>query len=972
MYFISEFAAKVAELKDSVAITDRDGKRSLTYGELDSLSSKIAHKLAVSGVLKGDSVIIILPRISEYIACEIALLKLGAVVVPLIPDYPQERVAYIQKDSGAKMLIREDFLEGIDSEDAVCDIVDAGDDERAMILYTSGSTGKPKGVVYTRSNVDAHITRMSPFLEEINPLVFAASATMSFCVTVMEYLCNLSLGAHVHMISDPVRSDAGLLASYYTDNHIRTGFISPRILKLFDYKGADLVRVLTASEKVVNIYSDDYEIYNCYGQSETIGIITKFRIDKLYDNTPIGKALTGADIVIIDGDGNELPDGDEGQICIIGNFPCEYNNLPDQTSQVFKKLPDGRTFIYSGDIGKKLPDGNVVYLNRNDWMIKIHGQRVEPGEIESVMNTVDGVTSSIVKAFDNDDGTMLLCGFYTESKPVDKAAIKKGLEDKLPHYMIPGVFVRMDAFPVNANGKIDRKSIKKPDFNQLMAAYEKPENEIEEKICQAMQKILKLGLVGRNDNFFELGGNSINAVNLCAECSVEGIAPQIVVIGQTPAGIAALISDKSFYSKPALEISHKVGDVYPLSTSQRYQNTVCTSLGTTIDVIDMTYYFKLSDTVDTDRLSAAVDKLVNDHPIYKSHIDIENNRLNVSHEEFHITRVEIPAGDFESYRSKRYTRVRDMRVDPLFEAELISLDDGSIYLFICICHLIYDGKSLENMLACISAYYNDQEGPVEEASIFDLIEYEGRVSQDSGLIEAARKVFEDNYKGLKKTEFFASEKKYATAFSMPILQNIKQSEIDDFLKRYSTSILTLMQLAMEITVNKVYGEKDFCYMNVHDGRGNSLLNNAHGVFAKAVFIRSGLGKYGSLKEYFEGIEKQYQKLVYYDILDTFDLVDKYPAIKSGLTVNYRNAPSMSLKLGDEKFRTDFLIEFFTVNKPFTDMDFMINRWPGDMGYTVSFASAKVSEEFARSFVGSFDEALTRIIKGEEDGIYRKD
>ena len=970
MFFISEFTKMVKEREGALAITDNEGKRNFSYRELDSFSDRIAHKLIRMGIKKGDSVIIVLPRCIEYVAVEIALLKIGAVVVPLIPEYPTDRVSYIEKDSGAVLVIREDFLEDINSEEFnTIDAVNAADDERGMILYTSGSTGKPKGVVYTRGSIDVQIERKCANVRDITPLVFAASATMSFCVTVTEYFRTLILGGHVHIISNEVRSDAKRLSDYYISNNITSGFISPRILRNFKCKSDCLKRVFTASEKVVNIYSDDFEIMNCYGQSETIGTITYFLIDKPYDNTPIGKPESGIDIVIVDSDNNEVPDGTEGQICIIGNLPCEYNNLPEQTKDVFKKLPDGRTFIFSGDMGKKLPDGNVLYLNRNDWMIKIHGQRVEPGEIESVMNTVHGISGSIVKSFDNEDGTMLLCGFYTENKPVEKAAIKNTLEAKLPHYMIPGVFVRMDAFPVNDNGKIDRKSIRRPDFNQLRTGYEKPKNQIEEAICNAMQKVLNLKQIGRNDNFFELGGNSLNAVNLCALCSIEGMAPQIVMIGQTAAKIAEFIAEKSFYPKPALIVSKEIRHKYPLSLSQRYQNSVCTSLGTTIDVIDMTYYFKLGKGVDVDRLKAAVERVVNEHPIYKCHIDIEENSLLVDKTDFCVTEVNISADEFEKYRNKRYKRVRNLKKDQLFEAELIRLDDGSTYLFMCLCHLIYDGKSTNNLLTCISSYYNEKDAPIEEASIFDLIDYEVKLKEDKELIKTAEEVFNENYSDLKRTILFDENESYATGFSMPILEKIKQEDIDAYLKKYGKSILTLFQVAFEITVSRIYRISDFCYMNVHDGRGNKLLNNAHGVFAKSVFMRSGMNKHNNLTEYLGAVEKQYQKLVYYDVLDTFSVVDRYPAIKSGMTLNYREAPSMSLKLGEEKIRSEYLTEFFTVNKPFTPMDFMINRLPNDMGYTVAFASAKVSEEFGRNFVKTFDSTVCELLRGEEDGIY---
>jgi len=965
MYFLDEFEKQAAVNGDSAALTDHDGKRSCTYGQLDSLSDMIAGRLTARGIKPGSSVIIILPRTIEYIACEIALLKIGAVVVPLIPEYPQDRVDFIEKDSSAVFIIRESFFDGTEpSSGEAAKPSEISDDERGMIIYTSGSTGRPKGVVYTRSNIDAEIIRTTEGLRDISPFVFAASATMSFCVTVTEYLRTLAVGGHVHIISNEVRSDARRLSDYYKENRITAGFISPRILKGFSCKSECLKRVLTASEKVVNIYSPDFEIVNAYGQSETVGIITGFMIDKLYDNTPIGKPLQGIEMIVVNQDGEEVPDGQEGEICIIGNLPCEYNNLREETERVFKKLPDGRTYIHSGDIGKKLPDGNVQYLNRNDWMIKIHGQRVEPGEIESVMNTVDGITGSVVKAFENEDGTMLLCGFYTGGKSVEREQIVQKLKAALPAYMIPGVFVRMDAFPVNANGKTDRKSRERPDLSRQTSEYEEPVGETEEALCNAMQEILNIKKIGRYDNFFELGGNSLNAVALCSVCGIEGIAPQIVMIGQTPEKIARLISEKNFYPKPQLMVSDELKKVYPLSISQKYQYEVCRRKGKTIDCIDVVYFFRLNEDIDIAKLKKSVEDVINAHVIYRSHIDIDNGQLLTDQTAYKVEDLCLKESEFESWRKSKYTRVRNLKTDPLFEAKMLHIDNGSTYLFMCLCHLAYDGKSLKNVFEEISSRYIETPVEAEQASVFDLIDQECRIREDKGLIEKAQQVFASNYEGLKDPALFDTEKTYSTGVSIRMLEKESETEIDDFLKNHGISILTLFQAAAEITIKEMFKADDFCYMNVHDGRSHQLLDASHGVFARSVFMRSGAGKYDSTAEYFRRIEEQYQRLVYYDVLDTFETVAKHPGIMSGITFNFRDMQGIMLRLGKKMLLSDFLDEINTVYKPFTDFDFIVNRLPKGYGYLVTVASVKVSGDFAEDFIKCFAGTILGILHGK--------
>ncbi len=963
MLFIDEYLHKVRTIRDSYALTDRDGERNFTYGQLDSLSNRIANRLISRNVRAGDSVIILLPRITEYIACEIATLKIGAVVVPLIPEYPKDRVEYIQKDCSAVLIIRESFLDGTEEfRDEAPEMAETNGDARAMIIYTSGSTGTPKGVVYTRSNIDAQVSRRLASVKDISPLVYAASSTLSFCVSVTEYFRTLAAGGHIHMLSNDVRSDAALLSSYYLEHGITAGFMAPRVLRNFKYKGRCLKRVFSGGEKVVNAYSPDYETFALYGQSETLGTVTAFPIDKPYDNTPIGKPIEGIEIRIIGSDGEDVADGEEGEICFTGNLPCEYNNLDEQTKRVFQKMPDGRTFIRSGDIGKRLPDGNIQYLNRNDWMIKIHGQRVEPGEIEAVINHVDGITGSVVKAFENEDGTMLLCGFYTENRAVEKDEIKKKLAAALPDYMIPGTFVRMDAFPVNANGKLDRKSIRRPDLSLFSAPYEKPADETEEEICNAMQEILHIKRVGRNDDFFELGGNSINAAALCARCGIEGIAPQIVMIGHTPAGIAKLIAGKNFYPKPALVVSKTVRNAYPLSDSQKYQYEVCRRQGRTIDCIDLVYFYELSDDIDISRVINAVESSVNEHAIYTSHIDLDNGILITDETAYKVETVRLKDSQFEKFRKDTYSHIRDLKMDPLLEAKILQTDQAA-FLFLKICHFVYDGKTLSNLLNEISARYNGEPAETEQATIFDFIDYEGRIREDVKLTEKARQIHASNYEGLRAAKLFGVEKKYSTAVSLMTLEKENGEVIDGFVKEQGISVLTLFQAAAEMTISKAFRTDDFCYMNVYDGRGNQLLSASHGVFARSVFMRSDVGKHRSLREYFSAIEEQYQKLVYYDILGTFETATDYPEVLSGITFNLREPQGIALKLGGKRLISSYLEEINDAYRPFTDFDLIISRYPKGYGYLVTVSSTKVSEEFAKDFIRRLEENVRKILRG---------
>ena len=905
MFIIEEFTRKTIYCGSAPAITDMNGRRTLTYLELVALSDRIAGKLLQLGVRKGDCVILILPRISEYIAAEIALLKIGAVIVPLIPEYPDERVSFIKKDCDAALVIREDFLrslEGFRQEalvpDEAPDISESRDAERGMIIYTSGSSGFPKGVVYTRSNMDAQILRKQSGLKDIHPLIFAASASLSFCVAVTEYFTTLTMGGHIHMISNEVRSDTERLSEYYKAHEITCGFISPRILKGFVSRSTCLKRVFTIGEKAVKLFSSDFEIVNSYGLSETVGGICAFVIDRSYDNTPIGRPLRGIEIIVTDHDGNEVADGQEGQLCVIGNLPRQYNRLPGETEKVFRLLPDGRSLVCTGDIGKKLPDGNLLYLNRSDWMIKLHGQRVEPGEIESVMNSVSGINGSIVKAFENEDGTMLLCGFYTEKRPVKKESILAMLKAKLPPYMMPGAFVRMDAFPINQNGKTDRKAIGRPDLSVIKAAYEKPENEIEEAICIAMQEVLHIDRVGRNDDFFELGGNSVNAAALSSISGLKGLSIRDIMLGRTPAGIALQYEKNTDIRKPVLDHKYRPEREYPMTLSNHYFFYDAGSIGEPIDWTDVRYLYRLDRTVDEGRLRQAIENSLRAHKVYG--IRFSQSGMILRNEAYDPTvgEVTIEPERFGAYRMKKSSQKRDLLRQALFEFEIVHAGKTR-FLYMNLSHLVADQVSINLLYDEISDRYEGREPVREDYDYFDVAAYEGEL-KDSVFRREALRFFDMQLGSFKGMPAGASGNYPICSVSREIDAGLSQTQKTEFLKRNGVSESTYIHAALFLTLAKFLDQNRLICQIFHSGRDGSSYDNLHGCVARATLLRADIDRKKATGDFLNELQKTWQDTVYYDVIPIQELVGRYPQAESFISLNYRGNMKRSFHLGEKK------------------------------------------------------------------------
>ena len=239
-----------------------------------------------------------------------------------------------------------------------------------------------------------------------------------------------------------------------------------------------------------------------------------------------------------------MPDGEDGEICVCGVFGECYLNLDEQSARTFEHREDGKVLLHTGDIGRKLPDGNYIYVNRKDWMVKINGQRVETGEIELRMAAAPGVKNAVVKAFEDENGQNYLCGYYVAGEEVMPEDIRVSLRESLPDYMIPRFLKRMEELPKNINGKLDRKALLPPGISAYKREYREPENEIQKQICEAFETILHCGKTGIGDDYFRLGGDSINVLKLVESLADFSLTPGMVLKGRTPEQISFLLQEK--------------------------------------------------------------------------------------------------------------------------------------------------------------------------------------------------------------------------------------------------------------------------------------------------------------------------------------------------------------------------------------------------------------------------------------------
>lgn len=473
----SLFEAAVANHKNEPAIIEN--QRTVTFGELSGLVDRIA------GCFPEEvhSVGIVMNHRAEMIASMLAALKLGARYVPAEPSFPTGRIQFMMNEAMVDFILtekeHENKLEGFQAKLLDCEICGAPQpapsggehqdpEQPAYVLYTSGTTGRPKGVCVTNGNV-CHYIRA--FAEEFHPCpgdIMLQYSVCSFDIFVEEVFCSLLNGAALAIPADEDKQDIHTLMAFVEKHRVTmlSGF--PYLLAEMNHLPeipSSLRLLISGGDVLRGVYIDRLldkaEIYNTYGPSETTVCASYYHCNGgtvLADGTyPIGHPVKGAKIHILDQDGQELPAGETGEICILGGgVSLGYIGGRNEENRAFEALPNGGMMYRSGDLGYVLPDGNVAFLHRKDSQIMILGRRVEVAEVESRLYQCRNVQQAVVRAFTDEDGLSYMIAYVVPSSQEMKvSAVKRELAENLTSFMIPEFIVKMERIPLNTNGKPD-------------------------------------------------------------------------------------------------------------------------------------------------------------------------------------------------------------------------------------------------------------------------------------------------------------------------------------------------------------------------------------------------------------------------------------------------------------------------------------------------------------------------------------
>jgi len=546
-------AQRAAIAPAAIAVMHSAG--SLTYAELESRSNQFAHFLKSRGVDTGQVVGLYLGRAPSMVVAALGVMKLGAAYLPLPPDSPKDRIAFMLRDAQVSAVVSEsdsaDRLGSGNYQTVVLDrdsteiarqstapqVTNVSGQDIAYIIYTSGSTGQPKGVEVLHrglSNLVSWHLRVFNVTPEDRASHMAA---LGFDAAVWELWPYVTAGASVHLADDAIRQDPEALRNWLVSEQITVSFLptplAERMLLLEWPKHTALRFLLTGADTLHHRPSPSlpFTLVNNYGPTECTVVATSGVVAPAgsSNQTPsIGTAIDNTQTYVLDEKMNPVPNGAPGELYIGGAGVARgYRNHPELTKQKFVADPldaGSQELLYrTGDRVRILPSGEIEFLGRFDDQVKIRGYRVEPNEIEKVLDAYPDVQNSAVVAREQagEDKKLIAYLVLAPNSQLTASRAREYVSKHFPPYMVPSCFVRVGALPVTANGKVDRSALPAPDAVNCLAdeVFVAPRTLVEQRLAGILSPLLNVKQVGVNDNFFLLGGHSLLGTQLLTRIS---------------------------------------------------------------------------------------------------------------------------------------------------------------------------------------------------------------------------------------------------------------------------------------------------------------------------------------------------------------------------------------------------------------------------------------------------------------------
>lgn len=888
--------------------------KTITYKEFNEKANQLARYLKEQGVKAHDNVVILLDKDIDLYVSIIAILKLGALYVPIDCKYPKSRIDTIIEDCTPKTIIVSNKYTDLINYKSTCIFPLSNLDkyektniknsitsnDGAYIIYTSGSTGKPKGVVVPHRGVVRLVINTNYIKFKRNDRILQNIAVV-FDASVFAIFGALLNGLPLYPISKEQLLDFEYLEKFIKDNKISIVNLTVSLFnKLIDYnpKFFDTTRVIliggeTVIPKYVNTFKNNcpnVEIINVYGPTENSDLSCCHIIDKNYKfSVPIGKPVSNSTCYILDKNLNLQPIGVPGEIYVGGDgVALGYLNRDDLTEKAFIPNKFGIGKLYkTGDFGYWENEGIVQFISRIDNQVKVRGYRIELKEIQSKILEYGKIKECSVIVAEHNSSKIIVACLGTKN-PIDIKDLNNYLKSVLPFYMIPSKYMVLESLPLNINGKLDKKKLlENLDFADYSEEVSKPTNDIERELVKIWENVLDEKNVGINKSFFEVGGDSLAAITM-SELVYEKYHVKIqvkdILNNLTIKDLSNLIKNSNVSDSIDIKKASS-SEFYPLSSAQKRIYYTSKMIGDKNVVYNIPGAILVDSILDKEKVEKCFKEIIKNQSSFRTSFLMINDsivqKINKS-VNFNINTYKNKSSEINDLINT-FPKPFDLENAPLLRVELHYLDNGKTLLLLESHHIIMDGSSLEILINEFCKLYNGEN--IENLNI----EYKDFAVWENAYLESDRVKEAENYwvNKFKNSEIPVINLPYD--FSIPSLRSYKGNTISKQLseknfEKYITSAKKLgaspymfFLSALFVLLYKYTGQDEIVIGSPVAGRSNNQLQDIIGMFVNNIAVDGKIDSSKKFTDFLNNIKQQvlsdleYQDYPYNELVKKLDI-----------------------------------------------------------------------------------------------------
>ncbi|WP_080283458.1 non-ribosomal peptide synthetase, partial [Clostridium botulinum] len=893
------FEEQVEKTPDNIAVVFEDKK--LTYKELNEKANRIARVLRSNGV-KAESIVgIMVERSINTIVQIMGILKSGGAYLPIDPNYPNERIEYILKDSNCKTLLSErGLVRNIEFYGEVIDLFEEdlfkedvtnlektnNPNNLAYIIYTSGTTGNPKGVMCEHKNV-VRLVKNINYIEFKNDDKIFQTSSMVFDASIFEIFGSLLNGLELCLAKNETIILPELLKKVVIKNNITILALTSELFNQIAEENISVFKSLRylliggdiLSPKYINLVRKKYKnlrILNEYGPSENTTNSTTYFIDKEFSSSiPIGKPISNSKAYIIDKNNMLKPVGIYGELCVSGDGLARgYLNRPKLTAEKFIDNPFelGTKMYKTGDLARWLPDGNIEFLGRIDNQVKIRGFRIELGEIENRLLRHKSIKEAVVLVRESEKKEKYICAYIVSEKSLEELNLKSYLKEILPEYMVPAYFIKLEKMPLTRNGKLDRRSLPYPSFYRNLNEYEAPRNKVEDILTKIWSEVLDIKKIGINDNFFDLGGHSLKATVLMSKIHKE-LEKEISLKDLFKAPTIKELSNiiESTENNPYSRIEKIEEKEYYEASSAQKRMYMLQEFDKDSTVYNMPIVFELEGKMDNNKIEETFEKLIIRHEGLRTYFETYNGEIiQKSQNNYKFKLVERKEDGNIDNIINRFIRPFNLEKAPLFRVELVKNKEKT-YLLIDMHHIISDGVSMSILIKEFTDLYREKN--LETLKL----QYKDFAAWQNNFLKSEQMKRQEEY-WINRFSDEIPVLNIPTDYERPSVQSHEgdsvsfevDREITLRLRKLAKETGTTMHMVMlsvfNILLSKYSGQDDIVIGTPIAGRPHADLQNIMGMFVNTLALRNnpkGNKKYiDFLKEVKENSLRAYENQSY--------------------------------------------------------------------------------------------------------------